>query len=317
MLEKGVKNFVIKYPALLITLVIFIVFSIVSPYFFTVGNMQSLLTSNAVVMTAAIGETLVLLTGGIDLSISTIVSASAVCAGYVMAQTNNIFLGLIVALLVGALFGATNGILIGYFGLTSFITTMGTQLIARGVAFIISQGIAVKGTPESLVYFGFGTISGIPNTTYIIISLIIIFAFALTKTDWGRSIILLGSNKKTAKYCGVSTKFTEMSVYLFAGILGGIAGFISIINLGNAIPGVGDTILLIIIGGVVLGGTSMNGGEGSVIRTIIGVGLLAVLTCGLNILSVPFYNQLILQGILIFVGNGLATKLSKKSSFAL
>ena len=96
-----------------------------------------------------------------------------------------------------------------------------------------------------------------------------------------------------------------------------IAGFISIINLGNGIPGVGDTLLMIILGGVVLGGTSMNGGEGSIIRTLIGITLLAILTNGLNIIGIPFYDQLIVQGILIFVGNGLAIYMSQKSEYAM
>ena len=198
-----------------------------------------------------------------------------------------------------------------------FITTMGTQLVARGIAFVVSQGIAVKGTPKPLVEFGFQSLVGLPVIFLISIVLLLLSAVLITKTTWGRYVILAGANKKTGQYTGINVRFVEMSVYVFAGLFAGIAGFISIINLGNGIPGVGDTLLMIILGGVVLGGTSMNGGEGSIIRTLIGITLLAILTNGLNIIGIPFYDQLIVQGILIFVGNGLAIYMSQKSEYAM
>ena len=108
-----------------------------------------------------------------------------------------------------------------------------------------------------------------------------------------------------------------MLTYVFSGVLASCAGIISIFNLGTAIPGVGDTLLLLVIGGVVLGGTNMNGGEGSIYRTVLGIGLLAVLTNGLNLLGIPFYDQLVIQGILIFIGNSLSTYISNKSSLAI
>lgn len=302
-----------SYPAIPIIVMLVVAFSTLSPYFFTGGNMESIMTANSVVLIAAVGMTLVFLTGGIDLSISTVISASAVIAGVVMAATGSVFLGTIAAILVGLGFGALNGVLIGYFGLTPFITTMATQLIARGIAFVVSQGIAVKGTPYALLDFGFLTFMGVPAVTIISFVVLIIFGILLAKTTWGRQVVLFGSNRNAARYAGIKTKRIEASVYILSGLLAGIAGMVSIANLGNAIPGVGDTLLLIIIGGVVLGGTSLSGGEGSIARTLLGVGLLAVLTNGLNLLGMPFYDQLIIQGILIFVGNGLAVRLSRST----
>ncbi|RKF17944.1 ABC transporter permease [Alginatibacterium sediminis] len=298
------------YPSVPIIVSLIIAFSSFSPYFLTAGNAESILAANSVVMIAAIGMTLVFLTGGIDLSISTVISASAVVAGTVMASTGSIALGSAAAVGVGLGFGLLNGFLIGYCGLTPFITTMGTQLIARGLAFVISQGIAVKGTPYALLDFGFYTLWGIPGVMLICIAILIVSIVGLSQTTWGRELMLFGSSRDSARYTGINTKKIELSVYMISGVLAGIAGMISIANLGNAIPGVGDTLLLIIIGGVVLGGTSMNGGEGSITRTILGVGILAILTNGLNLMGIPFYDQLIIQGILIFVGNGLAMKLS-------
>ncbi len=311
------KSFSLKYPTIYLILILLLIFSVISPYFMNVGNMQTLMTGNSVVLIAAIGETLVLLTGGIDLSVSTVISASAVFAGTAMASTGNIFVGLMAALSVGIVFGILNGFLIGKLRMSAFITTMGTQLIARGLAFVVSKGIAVKGTPPELVMFGFETFLGIPYIFLIGLILLIVTGIIVLKTSWGRNLILLGANRKTAEYNGINVDMVEMSAYMLAGIFASIAGFISVANIGNGIPGVGDTLLLIIIGGVVLGGTSMDGGQGSVFRTLIGITLLAVLTNGLTTMSVSFYDLLIIQGVLIFVGNSISNIISNKSPTAL
>ncbi|MCZ2723468.1 ABC transporter permease [Marinomonas sp. 15G1-11] len=271
-----------------------------------------MLAANSVVLIASIGMTLVFLIGGIDLSISTVISASAVISGLAMAATDSIFIGVLTAIGVGFSFGLINGILIGFFGLTPFITTMATQLIARGIAFVLSQGIAVQGTPYGLMDFGFLSFLGVPAVTWIGLAIVIICIILLTQTQWGRHLMLIGSNRNAARFSGINVRFTEISVYCLSGLLAGIAGFISISNLGNAIPGVGDTLLLLVIGAVVLGGTTMNGGEGSIARTVLGIGLLSVLISGLNLIGIPFYDQLIIQGVLIFIGTWLAMKLSAR-----
>lgn len=284
-------------------------FSLLSPFFLAAGNIEAMLGANAVVMIAAIGMTIVFLAGGIDLSIATIISVSAVASGIVMAQTESVPLGIVVALTVGMVFGAINGVLIGYFRMTPFITTMATQLIARGLAFVMSEGIAVRGTPYAVLDFGFLLWFGVPAMMVIALGIVVVSAFVMAQTTWGRHVMLVGSNAEAARYSGINVRFTTFSVYAVSGLMGGIAGFISIANLGNAIPGVGDTLLLIIIGAVVLGGTGMNGGEGSVERTILGVAILAILTNGLNLIGIPFYDQLIIQGVLIFLGTWMAMKL--------
>ncbi|SHH13266.1 ABC transporter permease [Cognatishimia maritima] len=311
---QSVAKFLKSYPALQIIAVLLVGFSLLSPYFLTSGNFEAMLGANAVVLIAAIGMTVVFLAGGIDLSISTVISASAVIAGIVMAETDNVALGAVTAVIVGLGFGALNGVLIGYFRLTPFITTMATQLIARGIAFVLSQGIAVKGTPFWMLDFGFMAWMGIPAVTLVALALVALSVLLMSQTTWGRHVMLVGSNAEAARHAGINTRFIDFSVYLFAGALAGAAGFISIANLGNAIPGVGDTLLLIIIGAVVLGGTGMNGGEGSVERTLLGVGILAILTNGLNLVGIPFYDQLIIQGVLIFLGTWLAMRLGSSRS---
>lgn len=299
------------YPAVPIVFALLAGFSLLSPYFLTAGNIEAGLAANSVVLIAAVGMTLVLLTGGIDLSIATVISVSAVVSGLVMAGSDSVPLGLLTAVSVGALFGAVNGILIGGFGLTPFITTMATGLIARGLAFVYSEGVAVKGTPFWVLDFGFMAFLGIPAVTWVALAIVAVATMGLSQTSWGREVMLVGSNRHAAGHAGISVRWIEFSVYFVAGLLAGVAGFVSIANLGNAIPGVGDTLLLVIIGAVVLGGTSMNGGEGSILRTVIGVALLATLINGLNLLGIPFYDQLIVQGVLIFLGTWLASTFSR------
>lgn len=303
---RGLKG----YPAMSIVVVLFTLFSVLSPYFLSGGNIESMLTANTVILIAAAGMTLVFLTGGIDLSISTVISVSAVTAGLVMAATGNVWYGVFTAVGVGVCFGLINGVCIGFFGLNPFITTMGTQLIARGIAFTLSEGVAVKGTPDAMFDFGFMLIWGVPAVFWVGILVVLVVSIAVSQTTWGRYVMLFGSNRGAARYAGIRTRLIEASVYVIAGALAGVAGVISIANLGNALPGVGDTLLLVVIGGVVLGGTSMNGGEGSVFRTVLGVAVLAILASGLNLMGIPFYDQLIIQGALIFVGYALAVKLS-------
>lgn len=305
-------KFLKSYPALVMVVVLGVGFSLLSPYFLTGGNIEAMLAVNAVILIAAVGMTIVFLAGGIDLSISTVISASAVISGLVMARTGNVPLGVGAAVATGLLFGAINGVLIGYFRLTPFITTMATQLIARGIAFVLSQGIAVKGTPFWMLDFGFMLWLGIPAVTVIALVIVALSSFAMSQTNWGRHVMLVGSNPQAARFTGVNVKFMDFSVYLVSGGLAGIAGFISIANLGNAIPGVGDTLLLIIIGAVVLGGTAMAGGSGSIERTVIGVAILAILTNGLNLLGIPFYDQLIIQGLLIFLGTWMAMRIGAR-----
>ncbi len=311
-------RFLRSYPTIPIILVMIIGFSLTTSKFLSPGTVRTMMAVNTVALIAAIGETFVLLTGGIDLSVSTVISVSAVISATVMELTGaNILVGVLAAVAVGLIFGSINGLLIGYGRMTPFITTMGTNLVARGIAFIMSsEGRGVKASKD-LIKFGFKSALGIPWITIIGLILVFLFSVLLKQTFWGRRVILTGSNRISARYSGINTAKTEMSVYVLSGLLAGIAGFISIINLGAGIPGVGDKLLLIIIAAVVLGGTSMTGGEGSVLRTLIGIILLAVLTQGLDRLHVEFYDQFIILGLLIFIGNSLTIRITSRSSRAM
>ena len=286
---------------------LWILFAFLAPSFATLRNARTTLAATAVVAVAAIGETLVLINGGIDLSVATVVACSAVLATKFMATEGSPLVGLLIALGIGLIFGIINGFSVAKLGLTPFVLTLGTNLIARGIAFSVSKGYAIR-APLALRQFGRMNWLGLPVIVVIALVMLVIFGLLLSKTTWGRYIYFLGANKEAARYVGINCGLIGASVYVITGVLCGLAGYLSVANLGAAIPGVGDTILLIIIGGVILGGTSLFGGVGSVSRTALGVLLLATLTNGLNLLGFGFYDQLIAQGIVIIIGTGLTTR---------
>lgn len=283
---------------------VWIIFSILSPIFFSLRNAQTLMAATAVVAVAAIGETLVLITAGIDLSVASVAACAGVIAAYVMGPEGNPLIGLLISLSIGIVFGLFNGVSVAYLGLTPFILTLGSHLVARGIAFSVSEGISLA-VPQPIRLFGSTQWLDVPAIAVVAIVLMILFGIILSKTTWGRHVFLVGANPSAADYVGIRRKAVIFSVYLISGMLSGLAGFLAIANLGAALPGVGDKILLLIVGGVILGGTSMFGGIGSIWKTALGILLLASLTNGLNLIGFDFYDQLIAQGIVIVLGTAL------------
>jgi ribose transport system permease protein len=309
---RRITDLLSKTSVIPILIPLWIAFALLMPAFATWTNAKTVLAVSAVVATVAVGETLILLTGGIDLSVATVVSCSAVLAASLMGAQGDPLVGLGIALLVGLAFGLVNGFAVAILGVTPFVLTLGTYLIARGIAFSVSEGIAVR-VPRAIRDFGRAEVLGIPSIALVAIVVLVIFGFLLSKTTWGRYVYLLGSNEEASRYVGIRRKLVKASVYIIAGVLSGLAGFLSMANLGTAIPGVGDKILLTIIGGVILGGTSLFGGEGSMWRTALGVLLLATLTNGLNLLGFEFFDQLVAQGVVILLGTGLAVRLGRNT----
>jgi ribose/xylose/arabinose/galactoside ABC-type transport system permease subunit len=243
--------------------------------------------------------------------VASVAACSGVIAAAVMGRDGDPLVGLLVALGVGLAFGTFNGFSVAKLGLTPFVLTLGVHLVARGIAFTVSEGIAIP-VPQAIRQFGRAEWWGIPAIAVIAMIMLVLFGILLAKTSWGRYIYLLGTNPNAARYVGIRSQWVKASVYILAGLLSGLAGFLAVANLGAAIPGVGDKILLTIIGGVILGGTSMFGGVGSIARTAAGVLLLATLSNGLNLLGFDFYDQLIAQGVVIIVGTTMVIRFGRE-----
>jgi ribose/xylose/arabinose/galactoside ABC-type transport system permease subunit len=261
--------------------------------------------------------------GGAIMSLSELAKMDGLSKDIVKEATastlgTTVLVGLLVAIGIGVLIGFINGISVGVFRMTPFIVTLATQLLARGVAMVVSGGYSIPGTPSELTRMSYAT--GIqlgeglviPWVIVILVGIILIFGLLLGKTTWGRSIALVGSNSQSAKYVGINVPFVLSSVYVIAGLLAGMAGFITMMCLGTADPKVGDPMLITIIGSVILGGVDMNGGEGSMTKAALGMFLFATLINGMTFLNLTLALQQIVQGAILVVGMTLLARIKLK-----
>jgi ribose transport system permease protein len=277
-----------------------VAFSFLSPYFFSVNNLLTVAAQTAIIAVIAIGQTYVLITGGIDLAIGSNIALSAMVAGLFMKTGAPVPLCVLAGLLTGAAAGAMSGVFVAFGNLPPFIATLGTMTIVRGVSLTLTQAIPITGLPKGFtVVFGTGDTLGIPNPVIIMVLLVVIFAFILAKTKLGRHIYAVGSNFEAARLSGVNTKRTFMAVYVFSGLLAAFAGLIMAARIISAQPAAGEGYELDAVASSVIGGTSTMGGEGSVAGTFIGAFVIGVLRNGLNLIGVTPFIQKIVIGIVI------------------
>lgn len=290
--------------ASLIVIVVF--FSIASSHFFTANNLISILTAATVTGILALGTTFVIITGGIDLSIGTGMVLCGVMAGVFLTYWGwPLWAGVVATILFGALLGLINGVNVSVFGIPPFIATLGTMLIAAGLSLVISgtKPIYFNDTPEFQQIMNLSIIPGLRFTlgVAIFIVMIIIAAVLLSKTIVGRYAFSIGSNEAATELSGVNVRRWKITIYTLAGLFVGLAGVLSASRLSSAQPTGGMGLELEAIAAVVIGGTSLQGGKGSIVGTVIGALIMAVLTNGLRIISVPQEWQSVAVGVVILV----------------
>ena len=290
--------------ASLIVIVVF--FSFASSHFFTANNLVSILTAATVTGILALGTTFVIITGGIDLSIGTGMVLCGVMAGVFLTYWGwPLWAGIAATILFGGLIGLVNGVNVSVLGIPPFIATLGMMLIAAGLALVISgtKPIYFNDTPEFQSIMNLSIIPGIrfPLGVAIFIVMIVIAWLLLSKTIVGRYTFSIGSNEAATALSGVNVRRWKIIVYTMAGLFVGLAGVLSASRLSSAQPTGGLGLELEAIAAVVIGGTSLQGGKGSIIGTVIGALIMAVLTNGLRITSVPQEWQSVAVGIVILV----------------
>lgn len=293
--------------SLVFLFVLIIVLSIMSPAFRTYQNFLSLLRQSAVNGLIAFGMTLVILTGAIDLSVGGVLGLTAMlCAAFIKGTFGFMMpppVAMILALVIGGIFGFISGSLVSFGKLQPFIATMATMIIYQGITLIISDGKPISGVGRSgsLYFIGKGSVLGIPTQVIILAIAFVVFYFILNRTAYGRHIYAIGSNEKAANLAGISSHKTTISVYVISGVMSALAGLILLSRLSSAQPTLGDGYELDAIAAAALGGTSMNGGTGKISGTLIGVLIIAVLSNGLNIIGLSSYYQNVAKGIVIIV----------------
>lgn len=288
-----------QLAALLGLILICGILTVLSPHFLTLSNFFNISRQAAVITIIAIGETFVILTAGIDLSVGSLVTLSSCSLALVMINTDSIALGVLAGLATGLGMGLINGLLVAKAGLPPFIVTLGMLGIAQGAALVITFGRSMFGLPPAFRFIGQGSIFGIPLPLIIILILSVVFHVLLTYNRLGRYILSVGGNEEATRLSGIDVDMVKTSAYLISGLTAAIGGIVLSSRINSAHPAAGQGFELDAIAAAVIGGTSLMGGEGTIIGTLIGSFMMAVIRNGLNLLNVNTFWQQIVIGVVI------------------
>lgn len=280
--------------------VIVLIFSLASEYFLDVYNIMNILVQSSLIAIIAVGQTFVILTGGIDLSVGSVVALSSVSTGLMLVNNVPIPIAIILGIAVGLVVGIVNGFTIAYGKVPAFIVTLGMMSIAAGGALALNNGKPVSGLPLSFERIASAEFLGIPVFVFYMLVIYLIGFFVLYKTKLGRHTFAIGGNREATKLSGINVPKSEMKAYVIAGLLAGLGGVLLTARLNYATPLSGKGYELDTIAAVVIGGTSLAGGEGGIWGTLIGALLLGTLKNGLTLLNVmSYYQQIIIGSVII------------------
>jgi ribose transport system permease protein len=287
---------------LLMLLILVFFFRNGSNYFFTWTNFLTIAVGATALGVMAAAQTPLIISGGIDVSVGSVVALTTVLIGKFLASGVPIGITLLLVLIIGSLIGAVNGFIVVQLGINPFITTLGTMSIFSGLAFILSSGQTVSITDNNwLNWFLYTEVFKIPILVIILATVMIIAYMVERLTVVGRYIYAIGGNREAARLSGISVKLLPLSIYMVSGLAASFAGIILTSQLGAASPQIGTSYLLSVVTAVILGGTSLAGGRGSIVGTGIAVAILATLSNGFAQLRLPSYGQTTALGVALIV----------------
>ena len=310
------KKLFTDYGIVIVFLFLCILLSFANPYFLRTRNIMNVLRQTSINGLLSIGMTFVILTGGIDLSVGSILAFSGIVAASFASHAAggvvlNPFLSAGIGILGGMLLGSINGLLISKWRVPAFVVTLGMLSMARGFTFIYSDGMPVPNIDESFLIFGQGVFLGIPLPVIIFGAVFILAWIVLYRTRFGRYVYAVGGNEKSAMISGVNTKLIIFFVYVISGFLSALGGIILTARTTAGLPQAGQSYELDAIAAVVIGGTSLSGGQGALVGTLFGALFMGVINNGLDLLGVSSYFQQVIKGAII-VGAVLLDSLRKK-----
>lgn len=298
--NKSIKSFMSSFMMVFVVIALGIVLSVTTPTFLTFTNIMNILRQISVNGVLAIGMSLVALTGGIDLSVGSILAFSGiVSAGFLNKGSLPIGVVVIFAVLIGLIMGAVNGYFVAYWNAPPFVVTLAVMTIGRGLTYIYCDGKPISSLPNEFLTIGKGSVAGIPIPFIIMLVVFLIFYIMLTKVKLGRYIYAVGGNAQAAMVSGINVKRVLMSVYVFSGICCGVGAVMLTARVSAGLPTAGDGYELDAIAATVIGGTSLSGGTGKLWGTLIGVLLLGMVNTGLDLLNVTSYYQQVVKGLII------------------
>ena len=299
--KKKLINQIHIYRSVLILLVICVFATILSPSFLSVTNLFNVFKQITVAGIVGCGMTFVILTGGIDLSVGSILGLSGVLASGVLASTGNTAVAVAVSLTVGIACGAVNGFFVSVCGIPPFISTLGMMTLLRGVILVYTKGSPIPIKSDAYKFFGKGSIAGIPVPVIILIIVFLLAHYILTQTSYGRSVYAVGGNREAARLSGIRVKTSEFLVYTLNGLMCGMAGLILTARLGSAQSTSGTGIEMDAIAAVILGGTSLSGGVGFVLPTVVGAMIMGIIDNILTLMNVNPHATNIVKGAVILI----------------
>lgn len=297
------KNFLKQYFVLVILIFLIILFGALSPEsFLSMSNMFTIVRQSSIMGIATIGLLFVMIAGGIDLSLSSVISLQSVLAAVLLAKAGwGLLPAYIVGLLVTTLIGLLTGGIIVKTGIFPMIGTLALQIILQGVAYLICGGMPVSGLPASAKVIGQGYVGPVPIPVIVFVAVIVIASVVLNRTYIGRHFYAIGSNEEAARLSGINTVKLKVATYGIGGFLSGLAGIIMLARISSGQPTAGKNMEMDCLSAAVIGGVSLTGGEGRISTAVCGVLIIGVLTNGMTILNISEYYQLVIRGG-IFLG---------------
>jgi erythritol transport system permease protein len=313
-----IPKILLEGRAFIALIVIILIFSFLSPNYFSVNNLLTMSAHVAVYAILAIGMLMVILNGGIDLSVGSTVGLAGVIAGFLMQGVKlpgmevtlypAVWVCAVIALAVGAFVGWVNGILVAKFGVAPFVATLGTLYVVRGTALLITSGLTypnLRGDPAlgntGFDALGFNRILGIPTGVLVMIVIALLGSFLLNRTSFGRWLYASGGNMRAAEFSGIPVKRVQIRIYMASGVCAAIAGVIIASELTSANPTAGTSFELTAIAAVVIGGAALSGGRGNIRGTLLGAFVIGFLSDGLVIIGVSEYWQMVFKGAVIVI----------------
>lgn len=290
------------YGALVAVLVLGVLLTLASPYFLTTGNLSNILVQASVIALLAGGQTFVILTGGVDLAVGAMTALAGAIAGYIMIKLGvDPYMAIMAALAIGAAVGLFNGYLVAFVGIPSFIVTLGGLTLWRGLAFEATGGFDNSGLPDPFPFLGYGELLGIPMPILITAIYFVVMAFVLSSTKLGRYVYAMGSNEMGARQVGINIRWYKLSVYIVSGLSCALGAIVLMARMDSSSGKMAQMFELDAIAAVILGGTSLFGGRGSIWGSLLGAVLITMIRNGMNLLEISQFRQMMAIGAVVIV----------------
>ena len=290
------------YGAIVAVLLLSALLSIASPYFLTTGNLSNILVQASVIALLAGAQTFVILTGGVDLAVGALTALCGAVAGHLMIKLGMpVAPALLAAVAIGAAVGLFNGYLVAFVGIPAFIVTLGGLTLWRGLAFDLTGGFDNAGLPDPLPFIGYGDVLGVPMPIWITGVFFVVMAFVLSSTKLGRYVYAMGSNEMGARQVGINIRWYKMSVYIVSGLCCALGAVVLMARMDSSSGKMAQMFELDAIAAVILGGTSLFGGRGSIWGSLLGAVLITMIRNGMNLMEISQFKQMMAIGAVVII----------------